>query len=359
MDTDTTLAMETDSEPAGGLDYSLDTPYSAQVGPDLKDRIGQTKMYLLEDEAIWGKGKSNNKRKREDDDDDEGDNAEREKEPSVRARSPSPTSIRRNALLLSGPPIRSLSTSLLFGYATAYNVRPLGIEWVNDETALYVFEKEADAREAWAALTAADEPVPFDVEEDTLEDVWASAQPLPLELVPPKERIARTLALVPDEEPENRGMKIRWARGGDVKKRGAGWESEFYRKRKRVGERPRRDDEQCGRRGATQEDLDRELDAFRSGKDEPNALETRLTDSPREGARSRDREYTRDRKRTRTSRVDEFGRESREDGSRQRHGDSGRRSGRRGGDGGRKERRPHKSAADLDNELEAFLKAGE
>ena len=38
----------------GGLDYT-DVPYDEQVSNSLKDRIGRTKVYLLEDEAVWGR----------------------------------------------------------------------------------------------------------------------------------------------------------------------------------------------------------------------------------------------------------------------------------------------------------------
>ncbi len=257
---------------------------------------------------------------------------------------------RSNAILLVGPPISTLPTVRLFAYAAQFGVTPLGLEWINDETCVLVFDGRGKAAKAFAALAKTQGEAPD-------EDGFMLAHNIPLTLLPPEERISQTL-LAPSEPSaytKARGLiRMRWALATDVKKRGAKRESEFYKRKRR-------------RRG---EDLDRELDNFlddHSPEPEPEpVLASRMRS-----------DYIASDGRTlleRTSVIraidgvpgrvysDGSGDRRRRDGEgrdRRRRGGRGRRP--REGDekerGGRE--RPKKSQQELDDELDAFLKEGE
>jgi hypothetical protein len=129
-------------------------------------------------------------------------------------------SYRPNALLFHGPPISHLPTARLFAYATHFDAKPLGLEWIDDNTAVFVFDSRSAARTAQRNLqkSAGEEPD---------EDSFVTAKPIPITLWPPEQRINATLG-------KGEGLKgvirMRWAKGGDVKKRGAKKESDFYKK---------------------------------------------------------------------------------------------------------------------------------
>lgn len=127
---------------------------------------------------------------------------------------------RANAILLRGSPISHLPTARLFAYVTHFDIHPLALEWIDDNTCVFVFESKTAARTGYRHLqkSAAEE-------EDV--DGFTTAKPIPVALWPPEERINKSLG-------KGQGLKgiirMRWARGEDVKKKGAKKESEFYKK---------------------------------------------------------------------------------------------------------------------------------
>ncbi|KAF8871589.1 hypothetical protein CPB85DRAFT_1351892 [Mucidula mucida] len=312
------------------LSYSDTTPYEEQK-ESLANRIGKTKVYLLEEEFS-----SRKKRKR-----------------SV-SRSPTPEldvdmsvladgdpNERSNAILLVGPPISTLPT---------FGVTPLGLEWINDETCVLVFDGRGKAAKAFAALAKTQGEAPD-------EDGFMLAHNIPLTLLPPEERISQTL-LAPSEPSaytKARGLiRMRWALATDVKKRGAKRESEFYKRKRR-------------RRG---EDLDLELDNFlddHSPEPEPEPI---LASRMRSDYIASDGRTLLERTSVIRA-IDGVPGRVYSDGSgdRRRRDGEGRDRRRRGGRGRRpregdeKERggreRPKKSQQELDDELDAFLKEGE
>ncbi|KAK7471203.1 hypothetical protein VKT23_002612 [Stygiomarasmius scandens] len=130
-------------------------------------------------------------------------------------------SIRSNALLLTGSPVSHLPTARIFAYATHFEARPLGLEWVDDKTCVLVFESSAAARTALELLSKSPEEEP-DAEG------CITAKSIPIALWPPEERINKSLGK--GGEGLKGVLRIRWAKHDDVKKRGAKRESEFYRK---------------------------------------------------------------------------------------------------------------------------------
>jgi hypothetical protein len=129
-------------------------------------------------------------------------------------------SYRPNALLFHGPPISHLPTARLFAYATHFDAKPLGLEWIDDNTAVFVFGSKSAARTAQQNLqkSAAEEP-------DT--ESFVTAKPIPMTLWPPEHRINATLG---KGEGLKGDIKMRWAKGDDVKKKGAKKESDFYKR---------------------------------------------------------------------------------------------------------------------------------
>ncbi|KAJ3561926.1 hypothetical protein NP233_g9891 [Leucocoprinus birnbaumii] len=189
------------------------------------------------------------------------------------------TGYRANAILLQGSPISQLSTARLFAYAKHFDTAPLGLEWVNDQTCIFVFESNSLARTAFTLIQKSSL-------EDPDADDLVTAKPIPVALWPAEARINQTLG---KGEGLKGVLKMRWARSGDVKKKGAKKESEFY---KRHGidagkelyngrdlppaKRVRRDDgERVVDQDSERRRLDDELDRFlqESDGDEPQAKE--------------------------------------------------------------------------------------
>jgi len=176
---------------------------------------------------------------------------------------------RPNALLMTGPPIAHLPTARIFAYSTHFDAHPMGLEWVDDNTCVLVFESIKTAREAFNRLqkSASEEP---DMEN------FITAKPIPIAFWPPEERINQTLG-------KGDGLKgtirMRWANPDDVKKKGAKNESQFYKKHGRTAgkelfngrdlppsKRRRRDDSEDHERQKAE--LDNQLDEFLAEDDE-------------------------------------------------------------------------------------------
>ena len=127
---------------------------------------------------------------------------------------------RGNALLFCGPPISHLPTARLFAYATHFDAHPLGLEWVDDNTCVFVFDSKTAARTAYRYLQKS-------ATEDSDQDGCITAKGIPIAVWPPEERINKSLGM-------GQGLKgtirMRWAKNDDVKKKGAKRDSEFYKK---------------------------------------------------------------------------------------------------------------------------------
>jgi hypothetical protein len=198
------------------------------------------------------------------------------------ARTNSDATYRANAILFHGPPIAHLPTARLFAYATHFDSRPMGLEWIDDNTCVFVFETKAAARSAQRRLQKS-------ATEEMDVDGFVTAKPIPVALWPPEERINKSLG-------KGEGLKgtirMRWARTEDVKKRGAKKSSEFYKKHGASAgkegyvegeERPQK------RRRASSIDqvlrkaqLDEDLDRFLADEDDLDAASPplRSADSP-------------------------------------------------------------------------------
>ena len=96
----------------------------------------------------------------------------------------------------------------------------MGLEWVDDNTCVLVFESKKDAREAFSRLqkTASEAP---DMDE------FITARPFPIALWPPEERINTMFG---KGEVLKGSIRMRWAKPEDVKKKGAKNQSQFYKK---------------------------------------------------------------------------------------------------------------------------------
>ncbi|KZV71386.1 hypothetical protein PENSPDRAFT_577822 [Peniophora sp. CONT] len=349
------------------LSYDEKVPYEKQVAePSLADRISRNKLYLLADSTVA----KSSKRKRGDDD---GDLEDSVVEAEAAAED---TTYRPNALLITGTPISHLDNDKLFAYAAHYSVRPLGIEWVNDSTCVFVCKSSLAAEDALGQLQR-------DPKQEADGDGFVTARGIPMSMWPPEERISASLG----KTSELRGvLRVRWARVDDVKKRGARRESEFYRKHNKDDRRPpaldedeapakrRRQDD--GPPKLTREDLDQELDTFLQQADEEPVEEDdapiskMYADRVEAEGKSTGKSLL---QRTSVIRVhptapDEFGRDSRRRepererrtrggrGHRERDGAGpGARRGERRPEPQRTEPRPHKTQEELDAELDAFL----
>ncbi|EIN10268.1 hypothetical protein PUNSTDRAFT_84186 [Punctularia strigosozonata HHB-11173 SS5] len=197
------------------LSYDDTTTYEDQVtnaNSSLANRISKSRLYLLEESTLPRAAK----RKRGGDEEGEEEVAEIE----VDGDDDEDSVYRNNALLLQGTPIGSLPTSRLFAYATHFDAKPMGLEWVDDTTCVLVFASKAAARTAHRHLQKSA------AEEDD-DDGFVTAKPVPVTFWPPEEVINRTLG-------KGEGLKgvirMRWARKDDVKKKGAKKTSQFYRK---------------------------------------------------------------------------------------------------------------------------------
>ena len=188
---------------------------------------------------------------------------------------------RPNALLMTGPPIAHLPTARIFAYSTHFDAHPMGLEWVDDNTCVLVFETIKTAREAFSRLQKSESEVP------DMEDL-ITAKPIPIALWPPEERINQTLG-------KGQGLKgtirIRWAKADDVKKKGAKNESQFYKRHGRTAgkelfngrdlpppKRRRRDDSQDDERRKAE--LDDQLDQFLAEDDDMPTHEDNEPDIP-------------------------------------------------------------------------------
>ncbi|KAK0242184.1 hypothetical protein EDD85DRAFT_810290 [Armillaria nabsnona] len=323
----------------------------------LANRIGTSKVYLLSESSTARVGK----RKHADEDEDEtlgegGDDDEMDEDLTHRG----------NAILLQGSPISHLPTARLFAYATHFDAHPLGLEWINDNTCVFVFETKAGARAGQRFLQKSPTEEPD-------EDDFVTAKPIPIAIWPPEERINKSLG-------KGEGLKgvirMRWAREGDVKKRGAKRDSEFYKKHGSYAGKELYDGREGPgankrRRRDPEEDkalLDQDLDAFLA-EDEP------LPDTEPSPPSKMYSDYISSDGRTlleRTSSIREHpepgtlaGRLTEQRSQRSRNGrpsqdrERRRRRGGRGSERRRGEERPNKSQQQLDDELDAFLKEGE
>ncbi|KAG6828762.1 hypothetical protein H0H92_006841 [Tricholoma furcatifolium] len=187
-----------------------DTPYEEQLPTNphaqssLANRIGNTKVYLLSETSVARAGKRKHSEEEEE--------VEEEMDDDMRYRG--------NAILLCGPPIAHLPTARLFAYAKHFGVQPMGLEWVDDNTCVFVFPTKNSARLAHRHLQKS-------ATEDSDENGFVTAKSIPIAFWPPEERINSSLG-------KGEGLKgtirMRWALVDDVKKKGARKESAFYKK---------------------------------------------------------------------------------------------------------------------------------
>ena len=172
---------------------------------------------------------------------------------------------------MTGTPIAHLPTARIFAYSTHFDAHPMGLEWVDDNTCVLVFESTKTAREAFNRLLKSASEAP------DMEDL-ITAKPIPIALWPPEERINQTLG-------KGQGLKgtirMRWAKADDVKKRGAKNESQFYKRHGRTAgkelfngrelppsKRRRRDDDDGKDDEQRRAELDDQLDEFLAADDE-------------------------------------------------------------------------------------------
>ncbi|KAF9480242.1 hypothetical protein BDN70DRAFT_877868 [Pholiota conissans] len=185
----------------------LPTEAERAAAASFAKRIGTSKVYLLSESSAVGRV---GKRKHDEDEDEmmEDENPDEG------------TTYRTNAILLNGSPIAHLPTARIFAYATHFDAHPMGLEWVDDNTCVLVFESKRDAQVAFTRLQKLSEEEP-DMEE------FLTGKPFPVALWPPEERINEELG-------QGQGLKgtirMRWAKVDDVKKKGAMKESKFYQK---------------------------------------------------------------------------------------------------------------------------------
>lgn len=100
----------------------------------------------------------------------------------------------------------------------------MGLEWVDDNTCVFVFSTKNSARLAYRHLQKS-------LTEDPDDDSFVTAKSIPIALWPPEERIHNSLG-------KGEGLKgivrMRWALAEDVKKKGARKASIFYKKHGRL-----------------------------------------------------------------------------------------------------------------------------
>lgn len=218
-----------------------------------------------------------------------------------------------------------------------YDVKPIGLEWIDDTTCILVFETRRTAVASHVRLLRSGEEEP---------DVFglSAAQPIPQDVLPSKTKSGEDMTT--EDESDLCGIRMRWARKDDVKQKGAKSQSRFYQRHGEMAGKDGRgffDDPPPKRkrtrtkRGRKEADdmikarLDQELEAFAAGEDVP--LSRMRSDNMEEG---------------RSTVVIEL---PRPEG--QRRPQEIRGSGRRRGEGGNT--RPRKSQQELDDELDAFL----
>ncbi|KAF7776797.1 hypothetical protein Agabi119p4_5190 [Agaricus bisporus var. burnettii] len=220
------------AEPENLLSYDDSVAYEQQVPTtteedprsNLASRIGNTKIYLLSEATAAAHSA---KRKYGDDSEEivfERTKRVKESTEDDEVEMEEDLSYRGNAILLQGTPISHLPTARLFAYAKHFDTSPLGLEWVNDQTCIFVFESNSLARTAFSHLQKS-------TLEDPDADDFVTVKPIPVAIWPPETRINQTLGV---GEGLKGVLKMRWARFNDVKKRGAKRESQFYRKHGRM-----------------------------------------------------------------------------------------------------------------------------
>ena len=179
---------------------------------------------------------------------------------------------RPNALLISGTPVSSLPTARVFAYATHYDARPLGLEWVDDTSCVLVFDNALSAKICYRRL--------LKDEEQADNEGFVIAQPIPMALWSPEERINQTLGK--GDGPKG-VIRMRYARNEDVKKKGARAESNFYKRhgdfagKEMYGREDERSEHDSKRRrreddALSKAALDAELDNFLADEDQDPAL---------------------------------------------------------------------------------------
>jgi hypothetical protein len=257
--------------------------------------------------------------------------------------------LRANALLLTGTPISHLPTARIFAYATHFDTHPMGLEWLDDNSCILVYESTASARTAHRYLQKS-------ATEDMDADGFTTAKPIPITIWPPEERITKSLG-------KGQGLKgvirMRWAKADDVKKKGAKKESEFYKK---YGETAGKEDEggEVSQKRRRRDDpivrsqLDDDLDAF-VGADKPSKMRSdyvggshktmERTSSAFNSSDLKNRISAPLPRRARGQLADRLG-----DSPNDTEEDWRRTRGR-----GRRIPRPQKTQQDLDDELDAFL----
>ncbi|KAL0062652.1 hypothetical protein AAF712_010489 [Marasmius tenuissimus] len=252
---------ELPQEPPSLLSYDDSVSYEEQISTNPSDeaglasRIGKTKVYLLSETSVG-------KRKRGEDEPtvdiaEEMDDVDMSEDPTQRS----------NAILIQGSPIAHLPTARLFAYATHFDAHPLGLEWIDDNTCVYVFETKEAARTGFQYLQKSAG------EEGDLEG-FVTAKPIPVAFWPPEERINKSLG-------KGEGLKgtirMRWAKIEDVKKRGAKQQSEFYRKHGDMAGKElfngRETQGASGKRRKTDDALDLQLQRERLDRELENFLE--------------------------------------------------------------------------------------
>ncbi|KAF9649308.1 hypothetical protein BDM02DRAFT_1859226 [Thelephora ganbajun] len=321
----------TDSEPFV-LPHDDSAVAVGSLPPDqsLASRIGKTRVYLYsENDAASRLGKRKYGSEGEEVEEEE---IEEDEDMDVNVDE----SLRPNAILLQGTPISDLPTSNIFAYVGHYDVKPIGLEWIDDTTCVLVFETRRAAVASHARLLISDEEQP---------DVFglSAAQPIPPGVSPPKSKSGDDVAVRAESDLFG-GIRMRWARKDDMKQKGARNQSKFYQ---RHGEMAGRDgkgffDDPPSKRKRRETDeeirarLDQDLEAFAAGEDAP--LSRMRSDNMKEQEGS--------------TVVVEF---PKPEGRRHPpHERSGRRRGRRGES---RNARPRKSQQELDDELDAFLRA--
>jgi len=244
-------------------------------------------------------------------------------------------SLRPNAILLQGMPIANLPTSNIFAYVGNYDVKPIGLEWIDDTTCVLVFETKRVAVASYTHLLKSSEEQP---------DVFglSAAQPIPPGITPKKSESGDVEAVVSGSDLFG-GIRMRWARKGDVKQKGAKGQSKFYQ---RHGEMAGKDgrgffDNPPSKRKRRETDeeirarLDQDLEHFTTGEVPPSSK--MRSDNMGGPGKS-------------TVVIELADSEGRRRPSHERRG-SGRRRGRREGGNAR----PRKSQQELDDELDAFV----
>ncbi|KIM34816.1 hypothetical protein M413DRAFT_20860 [Hebeloma cylindrosporum] len=204
-----TMALSYDDNVA--YEEQLPTEAERERAASLANRIGSSKVYLLSESSAASRV---GKRKHNDGEEEVDDKMDEDEELNENL------SYRSNAILFHGSPFAHLPTARIFAYATHFDARPMGLEWVDDNTCVLVFETKKDAREAFSRLqkTALEEP---DMDE------FITARPFPIALWPPEERINTMFG---KGEVLKGSIRMRWAKREDVKKKGAKNQSQFYKK---------------------------------------------------------------------------------------------------------------------------------